>query len=564
MEETKVAPPPSPPASGNGDHEKKLDNPTTDLTVNGHLGDNSDDLHRRLNNRQIQLIAIGGSIGTALFVSIGNGLIAGGPGSLFLAYTLYSVILGMVNNSIAEMTVYMPVSGGFVRLAGHWVDDALGFMVGWNFFLYEALLIPFEISALNLVMSFWSDKITEPGPTAAICIGCIIAYAAINIIAVRGFGEAEFWLSGGKVILIFLLFSYTFITMVGGNPRGDAYGFRYWNSPGAFVGATPKLRFEGFLAALWNASFAVVGPEYISMVAAEAKRPRIYIKTAFKTVYYRFFIFFFGSALAVGIVVASNDPKLEARAGSESSASASPYVVAMENMGITVLPDIVNALMLTSIFSAGNTYTYCATRSLYGLALEGRAPAFLRKCTANGVPIYCFGVVMLFPFLSFLQVGSASAEVIVWFVELITAGALIDFMVMNITFLFYYRACKAQGVDRRKMPYYGRFQPYGAIIAIFVQFLVTIFYGYKSFAPWSVEKFFRNYTMQILAPILFFGWKFIKKTRMVKPHECDLIWDAPIIDRYEASFTNPPVGFWTEMGRMVGIRRAKKANQMDA
>ena len=177
MEDNKMASPPSPPTSGNGDHEKKLASPGAEVPVGGHLGDNSDDLHRRLNNRQIQLIAIGGSIGTALFVSIGNGLIAGGPGSLFLAYTLYSLILGMVNNSIAEMTVYMPVAGGFVRLAGHWVDDALGFMVGWNFFLYEALLIPFEISALTLVMSFWSDKITEPGPTAAICIGCIIAYA---------------------------------------------------------------------------------------------------------------------------------------------------------------------------------------------------------------------------------------------------------------------------------------------------------------------------------------------------------------------------------------------------
>jgi amino acid transporter len=175
MEGSKMVAPPSPPTSGNG--EKKLGHAGTDLTVNGHLGDNSDDLHRRLNNRQIQLIAIGGSIGTALFVSIGNGLIAGGPASLFLAYTLYSMILGLVNNSIAEMTIYMPVAGGFVRLAGHWVDDALGFMVGWNFFLYEALLIPFEISALNLVMSFWSEKITEPGPTAAICIGCIIAYA---------------------------------------------------------------------------------------------------------------------------------------------------------------------------------------------------------------------------------------------------------------------------------------------------------------------------------------------------------------------------------------------------
>lgn len=165
----------SPPTSGN-ENEKKLVQDGNDLT-HGHLGDNSDDLHRRLNNRQIQLIAIGGSIGTALFVSIGSGLTAGGPGSLFIAYTLYASVLCLVNNSIAEMTVYMPVAGGFIRLAGHWVDDALGFMVGWNFFLYEALLIPFEISALTLVITFWSDTVSNPGPTAGICIGCIVAYA---------------------------------------------------------------------------------------------------------------------------------------------------------------------------------------------------------------------------------------------------------------------------------------------------------------------------------------------------------------------------------------------------
>ena len=141
------------------------------------LAENADGLHRRLTNRQIQLIAIGGSIGTALFVSIGGGLAKAGPGSLFIAYTLYSCLLGLVNNSMAEMMVYMPVSGGFIRLAGHWVDDAFGFMAGWNFFIYEALLIPFEISAFNLVCSFWSDKVTEPGPTAGICAGIIIAYA---------------------------------------------------------------------------------------------------------------------------------------------------------------------------------------------------------------------------------------------------------------------------------------------------------------------------------------------------------------------------------------------------
>lgn len=138
--------------------------------------DNVDGLQRRLNNRQIQLIAIGGSIGTGLFIGIGAGLAKGGPGSLLVCTVLYAAVLALVNNSIAEMSTYMPVSGGFLRLAGEWVDDALGFMVGWNFFLYEALLIPFEIVALNLVLSFWSDEITKPGPTAGFCAAIIIVY----------------------------------------------------------------------------------------------------------------------------------------------------------------------------------------------------------------------------------------------------------------------------------------------------------------------------------------------------------------------------------------------------
>ncbi|KID88691.1 Amino acid/polyamine transporter I [Metarhizium guizhouense ARSEF 977] len=534
-----------------------------------YAGDNADGLHRRLNNRQIQLVAIGGSIGTALFVSIGSGLAKGGPGSLLIAFILYPLVLACVNNSVAEMTVLMPVSGGFIRLAGHWVDDALGFMTGWNFFIYEALLIPFEITALNLVLSFWNEEVTKPGPTAGICIAVIICYAALNILAVRAYGEAEFWLSGGKVILLFMLFMFTFVTMLGGNPSHDRYGFRYWNDPGAFAEYHTKGavgRFEGFLGALWSASFAVVGPEYVSMVAAEAKRPRIYIKTAFKTIYWRFGLFFLGSALCVGIVVPWNDPTLQAVMKGEAdgtSAAASPYVIAMKNMGIDVLPHIVNALMFTSIFSAGNTYTYCATRSLYGLALEGRAPAFLRKCWSNGVPIYCFCVVMCFPFLSFLQVGNGSRKVVGWLVDLITAGGIIDYLSMSVTFIFYYRACKAQGIDRKTMPYYGRFQPYCAYIALFVQTLVVIFYGYTAFTPWSVESFFRNYTMQILAPILFFGWKFYKRTSFVKPHEADLVWERPTIDRYEASFLHEPVGFWAEMGRLVGINRKNKAHQRD-
>lgn len=133
-----------------------------------------------------------------------------------------------------------------------------------------------------------------------------------------------------------MLFAFTLVTMCGGNPQHDAYGFRYWSEPGAFAAwhSTGSLgRFEGFLAALWSASFTVVGPEYIAMAAAETKRPSTYIKTAFKTVYWRFGLFFILGALCVGIVIPSNDPTLvgiqEGTQGGSGTAAASPYVIAM-------------------------------------------------------------------------------------------------------------------------------------------------------------------------------------------------------------------------------------------
>lgn len=266
----------------------------------------------------------------------------------------------MVNNGMAEMVTQYPVAGGFIRLAGHFVGDSFGFMAGWNYFLYEALAVPFEIGSLAVVVQYWSEDV----PVWAMCLTCVVLYTLINCLVVNAYGEAEFWLSGGKVILVLALFVFTFITMVGGNPKHDAYGFRYWNHPGAFAvgplfnssvphvmtdvnpfqeyrsqGSLGKL--EGFLSSLWTASFCIVGPEFISLVAAEAKHPRKYIKAAYKTIYIRFFIFFVGSALAVGIVLPYNDPTLVGiLLGSGSgagTAAASPYVIAMKNLGVGFL-----------------------------------------------------------------------------------------------------------------------------------------------------------------------------------------------------------------------------------
>ncbi|KAM0185797.1 hypothetical protein ACHAPI_011991 [Fusarium lateritium] len=536
-----------------------------DSVHQGDLGPNADHLQRNLGNRQVQLIAIGGSIGTASFVSIGTGLIKGGPASLLIAYTLYSCMLGLVNNCIAEMATYMPITSAFVRMAGHWVDEAFGFMAGWNFFLYEAILIPFEISALNLVLTYWRDDI----PVAAVVAGCIVAYFILNAFTVKWYGEAEFWLSGGKVILLLIVFSFTFVTMCGGNPKHDAYGFRHWKNPGPFAEyrTTGDLgRFEGFLGSLWSAAFTIVGPEYVSMVSGETKLPRRYLKNAFKTTYARFGFFFIGGALTVGVAIAYNDKTLVSiltgKSGGAGTAAASPYVIAMTNLGVGTLPDITNALLITSIFSAGNAYTYCGTRTLYGLALEGQAPALFRKTTKNGVPIYCLIAIMIFPCLAFLNVSSSSGVVLIWLTNLITAAQIIDYIVICITYVFWYKACQVQGLDRSTLPYYARFQPYSAWISGVFLTGVVCTYGYTVLTPggWDVGTFFTYYTMLFLAPFLYFGWKFTKKTKLIKPEEADLVWDGPLIDAYEASYDEEDVGFFREILQMGGIGKKKASS----
>ena len=387
-------------------------------------------------------------------------------------------------------------------------------------------------------------------------------FSVLNILAVKAYGESEFWLSSGKVILIGILFFFTFITMVGGNPQGDAYGFRYFNNPGAFAEHNSQGtlgQFEGFLGALWSASFTCVGPEYVSVVAAEAKFPRKYIKTAFKTVYYRFVVFFIGGALSCGIVVAYNDPALvQALTGESSgSAAASPYVIAMRNLKIQALPHLINAFLVTTIFSAGNTYTYCATRTLYGLAIDGRAPKIFTKCTKQGIPIYCFALTMLFACLSFLQLSNNSASVLSWLISLTTAAGIIDYIVMCVTYICFYRACVAQGFDRNTLPYKGYFQPYCAYIGLVWMTLIVTCYGYESFRPWDVTGFFTHYTMIIVGVVLFTGWKVLKRTRWLRPQELDLYWEAPRITAYEEVLllTESENSFW---GEVFGVFRRGK------
>ncbi|KAK1572883.1 amino acid permease [Colletotrichum navitas] len=512
-------------------------------------------LHRKLRGKEVQLFAIGGAIGTSLYVQMGAALPKGGPAGLFVAFIIWGCVMWAVNECFAEMVTYVPVPSPFVRFAGEWVDEALGFAMAWNFFLNMAILVPFEIVAMGIMISFWTDAV----PIVAIIVPMIALYALLNIITVRYFGISEFYLSIFKVLLMIGLFFFTFITMVGGNPLHDAYGFRFWQSPGAFVehnASGNTGRFLGILSCMYQASFSVCGPEYISMVAAEAENPRRILPPAYRSFVWRILFFFVGSALCMGIVIPYDDPTLAAILGGESggkgTGAASPYIIAMSRLQIHVLPHIVNALIMTSIFSAGNGLLFSATRVLHGMSLTGYAPKLFSRCTKNGVPLYSLLLSLSFCLLAFLQLGSKSADVLVYLVDLITCCQLLNYGFTALTYRHFYAALKKQGISRETLPYKGRFQPYTSYFAMGGTLFMLLAAGYDLFLTggWDVMWFFLDYGMIGFFILAFIGWKLFFKTRYVRPGTADVSLGGmkEEIDQYEALYIPREPG---KVGRLI-------------
>lgn len=444
---------------------------------------------------------------------------------------------------MAEMVTYLPISSPFVRFAGRYVDEALGFAAGWNFFIFEAALVPFEVTACNIILQFWTDKI----PTAVVIIIIIILYALINVLAVRYFGEVEFWAAIGKVILIVGLIIFTFIAMLGGNPKHERFGFTYWQDPGAFkeaeigpnkyTGALGK--WLGFLQCLVLAAFTIAGPDYVSMAAGETANPRKVLPRAFNAVFYRLTAFFVLGSLCVGILVPYNSVDLiDAYTNGAKGAAASPYVVAMKRLGISGLPHVVNAAVLTAAFSAGNSYLYCASRSLYGLALEGKAPRILTKCTKSGIPIYCTAVVLCFALLAFLQLGKNSSIVLNWFVSLVTASQLLNFATISLSYICFHKALKAQGISRDSLPYKAWFMPYGAYYSLVWTFVMAFVGGWTVFLPgnWDIPTFLFSYMMIFIFPALYVGYKIVMRTKIHKSAEVDLVKNLNEIEEHERTY----------------------------
>ncbi|KAJ5332070.1 hypothetical protein MYU51_017007 [Penicillium brevicompactum] len=500
-------------------------------------------LKRELKARHISMIAIGGAIGTGLIVGTGSALTAG-PGSLLIAYCFMGLIVWTVMCGLGEMAAWLPLSSGFTGYAGRFCDPALGFTLGWCYYLKYIILPPTQLTAAALVITYWpqvsADKV-NPGVWIAIFMVAIIV---INYFGVKVFGELEFWLSAFKIIVILGIILTSFIFALGGGPDHDRRGFRYWKSPGAFnhkyvEGDLGK--FLAFWSTMVQATFAFLGTELIGVTVGEAQNPRKTIPKAIKLTFWRIVVFYILSVLFVGMLVPYDSQDLAFATKAKSSAAASPFVVAMKQ--VAALPHIINACILVFVLSAANSDLYIATRTLYGLAREKKAPAIFARTNVAGVPIYSLALSASFCLLAFMSVSKGSKEVFGYFTDMVSIFGLLTWISLLITHIFFIRARRAQGVDEKTIPYQAPLGIIGSSIALFFCVLVAFtrsfgvfIHNSATYGSFDYKTFITSYIGIPLYVMAFTGWKFWKKTEIIKPHNADIWTGKAEIDREEAEF----------------------------
>lgn len=428
-----------------------------------------EELKRGLASRHLTMIAIGGAIGTGLFVASGSTIAEAGPGGALLAYGLIGIMVLLLMQSLGEMSANLPVAGSFQTFASRYVSPSFGFAMGWNYWFNWAITVAAELVAAGVIMSYWLPDV--PGWVWAGAFLAIIL--GINILSARSYGESEFWLATIKVttVIVFLIAGVAMIFGILGNHTA---GFSYWTE-----GEAPfKGGFLSVLAIFMVAGFSFQGTEMIGVAAGESENPRRDVPRALKSVFWRIMLFYIGAIAVIGTLIPYTSPNL--LRSDATDIAYSPFTMVFENLGLAFAASVMNAVILTAILSAGNSGLYVSSRMLYSLALEGRAPKIFAKVNSRGIPMPALlmtAAIGLFGFVSAI-VGEGSAYT--WLINISGLSGFITWVGVAICHYRFRRAYVAQGKDVNDLPYKAPLFPLGPIVALLMCLLVIAGQNYNA------------------------------------------------------------------------------------
>lgn len=469
-------------------------------------------LRRKLESRHLNMIAIGGAIGTGLLVASGGTISQAGPGGALAAYAVIGLMVFLLMQSLGEMSTWLPSAGSFEEWATRWISPSFGFASGWNYWFNWAITVAAELVAVSLVMRYWFPTVESWVWSAAF----LALLFLLNAITVKGFGEAEFYLAMVKVVtvIVFLLIG---LGMIVGIIAGPSPGAANWT-----VGDAPFANsWTGWLSILIIAGFSFQGTELIAVAAGEADDPERTIPKAVHSVFFRITLFYIGAIAVIGFLLPYTDPHL--LASEIADVSVSPFTLVFEKAGILGAAAVMNAVVLTAILSAGNSGMYASSRMLYSLAVSSKAPKIFAKVNRRGVPmpaLLATTAVGGFAFLTSL-IGDGAA-----YLWLITVSGLSGFIVWAGVAFSHYRfrkAFKAQGRDVAELPFKSKFYPLGPIVAFALVLVVVFGQNVEMFSGnVSLGALFSTYVGLIAFFLLWLGHKIITGSKMVDPATADL------------------------------------------
>lgn len=466
-------------------------------------------LKRSLKSRHLSMISLGGTIGTGLFLASGGAIHTAGPGGVIVAYLLIGIMVYFLMTSLAEMAAYMPVAGTFSTYATKFVDPSLGFALGWNYWYNWAITIAAELSAATIIMKYWFPHT----PSLIWSAICLIIMFLLNYLSVKGFGEAEFWFSIIKVITV-IVFIITGFLMIFGIMGNNPVGFKNFT-----IGDAPF--HGGFMAMLgifMAAGFSFQGTELLGIAAGESDNPEKSIPKAVKQVFWRILLFYVFAILVIGLLIPYTDKNL-----ANSDVTMSPFTIIFNKAGIAFAASVMNAIILTAVLSAGNSGMYASTRMLWDLARQGKAPKFLAKLNKNGVPVNALIVTSLIGTLAFLASLFGDGVVYNWLLNASGMSGFIAWLGIAISHYRFRKAYVAQGRDLSELPYRSKLFPFGPIFAFILCAIVILGQNYPAFMANKIDwnGILISYIGLPLFIIVWLGYKFVKKTKVIPLQECD-------------------------------------------
>lgn len=394
-------------------------------------------LKRGLQNRHIQLIALGGAIGTGLFLGIGPAAVLAGP-SVILGYAMGGVIAFFIMRQLGEMVVEEPVSGSFSHFAYKYWGPFAGFASGWNYWILYILVSMSELTAIGIYVQFWWPEI----PLWYSSLFFFIAVNALNLSSVKVYGEAEFWFSIIKVLAIIAMIIFGIYLLFSGSGGTQASVRNLWNDGGFFpkglLSADGKGGYQGLFAAIAMIMFSFGGLELIGITAAEAEQPEKTIPRATNQVIYRILIFYVGAL----IILFSLSP------WKNITTDSSPFVMVFQTLkgfqfiflGKTVyftslIANVLNLIVLTAALSVYNSSVYSNSRMLYGLAVQRNAPAFLLKLNKNHVPVQAIMVSGIFAAICIIVNKLMPEKALEVLMSLVVSSLIINWLMITVVHL---------------------------------------------------------------------------------------------------------------------------------